>query len=420
MPIAVTVPRLGWNMEEGTFIEWLKADGDTVRSGDRVFRLEGEKSVEEIESLEAGILYIPTDGPKPGDRIAVGVTIGYLLQPGEAVPGNKQPAPPEPVTVRNEPVASPAVRRMARERGIDLEQLCGSGPGGRITAEDFPQPQDSARNSSTISPRARRLATRLGIDWSQLQGSGRTGRIRERDIAAISQPLPVQTTGAVPFTPIRKTIAARMQESHQTTAPVTLTSAVDATNLVNLRGQFKAVTEGTPIPSYTDFLVKLVGFALQKHPLLASRWTDAGIVLAERIDIGVAIDTEAGLLVPVIRDVPALGLRQVAARTRELIELARRGELPMRDMQGGCFTITNLGAYGVDAFTPIINPPECAILGVGRIERRAVMDGERVIGKEMVTLSLTFDHRIVDGAPAARFLQTLAQLIENPGPWLST
>jgi pyruvate dehydrogenase E2 component (dihydrolipoamide acetyltransferase) len=211
-----------------------------------------------------------------------------------------------------------------------------------------------------------------------------------------------------------------MQESHQTTAPVTLTSAVDATNLANLHRQFKAVTEGAPIPSYTDFLVKLVGFTLQKHPLLASRWTDAGIILTEQIDIGVAVDTEAGLLVPVIRDVPLLGLRQVAVRSRELIELARRGELPMRDMQGGCFTITNLGAYGVDAFTPIINPPECAILGVGRIERRAVMDGERVVGREVVTLSLTFDHRIVDGAPAARFLQTLAQLIENPGPWLST
>ncbi|HEV3439631.1 MAG TPA: dihydrolipoamide acetyltransferase family protein [Gemmata sp.] len=419
MPIAVTVPRLGWNMEEGTFIEWLKADGDTVRSGDTVFRLEGEKSVEEIESLDAGVLHIPADGPKPGDRVLVGVTIGYLLQAGESVPG-QQPTPPEPVTVRNEPAASPAMRRMARERGIDLEQLRGSGPGGRITAEDFPQPQDSARNSSTISPRARRLATRLGIDWSKLQGSGRTGRIRERDIAAISQPLPVQTAGVVPLTPIRKTIASRMQESHQTTAPVTLTSAVDATNLANLHRQFKAVTEGAPIPSYTDFLVKLVGFTLQKHPLLASRWTDAGIILTEQIDIGVAVDTEAGLLVPVIRDVPLLGLRQVAVRSRELIELARRGELPMRDMQGGCFTITNLGAYGVDAFTPIINPPECAILGVGRIERRAVMDGERVVGREVVTLSLTFDHRIVDGAPAARFLQTLAQLIENPGPWLST
>lgn len=418
MPIAVTVPRLGWNMEEGTFIEWLKADGDTVRHGDTVFRLEGEKSVEEIESLDGGVLHIPADGPKPGDRVAVGATIGYLLQPGEAVPGSKQPAPPEPTPVRNEPVASPTVRRMARERGINLEQIRGSGPGGRITVEDIPQSLPSTPQTRTISPRARRLATRLGIDWSNLQGSGRTGRIRERDIAAIAQPQPVQTGKVLPHTPIRKTIAARMLESRQTTAPVTLTSAVDATNLVNLRGQFKASKETAP--TYTDFLVKLAGFALQKHPLLAARWTESGIVLADRIDIGIAVDTEAGLLVPVIRDVPGMGLRMVAARSRELIELARQGALPGKDMQGGCFTITNLGVYGVDAFTPIINPPECAILGVGRIERRAVMDGERVIGRETVTLSLTFDHRIADGAPAARFLQTLAQLIENPGPSLMT
>jgi pyruvate dehydrogenase E2 component (dihydrolipoamide acetyltransferase) len=430
MPITVAVPRLGWNMEEGTFIEWLKAAGDTVRPGDSLFRLEGEKSVEEIESLDAGILHIPSDGPKPGERVKVGVVIGFLLQSGEAIPGivkpdtrepatnRHEPVTPELATNRHEPVASPAVRRTARERGIDLEKVRGSGPGGRIEATDLAHSQSPSRREPTISPRARRLASRLGVDWSAVQGSGRTGRIRERDITAVSNTPPVQTGGTVPLTTIRKTIAARMLESRQTTAPVTLTSLVDATNLVNLRGQFKAT--GEALPSYTDFLLKLVGCALQKHPLLAARWTDAGIVPAERLDIGIAVDTEAGLLVPVIRDVPRLGLREVATRARELIGLAQRGELPGRDMGGGCFTITNLGAYGIDAFTPIINPPECAILGVGRIARQPVMDGERVIGRDMVTLSLTFDHRIVDGAPAARFLQTLARLIENPGPWLVT
>jgi pyruvate dehydrogenase E2 component (dihydrolipoamide acetyltransferase) len=402
-------------MEEGTFIEWLKADGDTIRPGDALFKLEGEKSVEEIECLDSGVLLIPANSPKPGERVKVGITIGFLLQPGEAVPVAEKPANPEPL--HTEPVASPAVRRMARERGIELVTIRGSGPGGRITAEDIPPPPASKSYTPAISPRARRLATRLGIDWSNLRGSGRSGRIRERDIAPTPQALPVQTAEVTPLTPIRRTIAARMLESQQTTAPVTLTSAVDATNLVNLRVQFKSAASGA-IPSYTDFFVKLVTVALQKYPLLASRWTDAGITRAERIDIGIAVETEDGLLVPVIRDVPALGLRQVAARSRELIELAQRGELPAKDMQGGCFTITNLGAYGIDAFTPIINPPECAILGIGRIERRAVMDGERAIGREMVTLNLTFDHRIVDGAPAARFLQTLAQLIENPGPWL--
>src|SRR5262249_40896876 len=155
-------------------------------------------------------------------------------------------------------------------------------------------------------------------------------------------------------------------------------------NLVNLREQYKSAAR-EPVPSYTDFLLKLAAVALQKHPVLASRWTDAGIVPAVSIDISFAVDTDDGLLVPVIRDVPALGLREVAGGARELTERARKGQLAAREMSGGCFTVTNLGAFGIDAFTPIINPPECAILGLGRIERRPVMDGDRVVGRELVT-----------------------------------
>ncbi len=436
MPISITVPRLGWSMEAGTFVEWIKADGDPVRPGDPVFRLEGEKSVEEVESLDAGILSIPADGPKPGDRVVVGAVIGYLLQAGEAHPpreplaGTEESTPPAV-----EPAASPSVRRKAREHGVDLRTIRGTGRAGRVVVEDIERAAQAVPTADpAISPRARRLATRHGLDWCKLRGTGRTGRIRERDVAAAIRngenhdrdtPAPTPTPpqpGLIPLTPTRKAIATRMTESSRITAPVTLTAAVDASNLVNLREQFKAVgaIDDRPVPSYTDFLVKLVGFALQTHPLLAARWTDGGILPAGRIDIGVAVDTDAGLLVPVIRDVPALGLRALAARSRELIDHARRGQLPAREMEGGCFTVTNLGGYGVDAFTPIINLPECAILGVGRIERRPVMRGDRVVGRPQVTLSLTFDHRIVDGGPAARFLQTLAGLIETPAAWLST
>lgn len=413
MPIPVSIPRLGWNMEEGTFVEWLKADGDAVRPGDVVFRLEGEKATEEIESLDAGVLSIPADGPKPGDRIAVGAVIGYLLQPGEARPKAAKPAAPSQPRPTAEPVASPSVRRLARERGVDLRQVTGSGPGGRVTPEDLAPP--APNRAAAVTPRARRLAARLGVDCEKLVGSGRNGRVRERDVAAVK---PQAASPPPPHTPLRRAIAARMMESRQTTAPVTLTSVVDATNLVNLRNQFKAT--GGVVPSYTDFLLKFAAVALQKQPHLASRWTDAGIVPADRIDIGIAVDTDAGLLVPVVRDVPALGLRPVAERARELIDRARAGTLAAADMRGGCFTITNLGAFGIDAFTPIINPPECAVLGVGRIERRPVLDGDRVVGRELLTLSLTFDHRIVDGAPAARFLQTLAKCVENPAPWVSS
>ena len=389
MPIPITVPRLGWNMEHGTLVEWLKADGDTVKPGDMLYRLEGEKSVEEIESFDSGILSIPPDAPKPGDSVAVGAVLGVLLQPGEGKTARA-----------TEPAASPSVRRLARERGIELTEVNGSGPGGRVTADDLVEP--------TISPRARRLATDQNVDWKQLRGSGASGRIRERDIPI------VQTPSAGPLTATRKAIAARMLASRQATAPVTLTSIVDASNLVNLRQQFKAV-EGL-VPSFTDFLIKLCGVALLKHPMLAARWTDADIQSAQRIDIGFAVDADSGLLVPVLRDVPSLGVRELAKQSLELIERARSGRMSTRDMEGGCFTITNLGGFGIDAFTPIINYPECAILGVGRIERRPAMDGDRVVDREQVTLSLTFDHRIVDGAPAARFLQTLATLVANPGP----
>lgn len=438
MPIPITVPRLGWNMEEGTFLEWLKADGDTVRPGDMVFRLEGEKAAEEIEAFDGGVLHIPADGPKPGDRVAVGATIGLLLQPGEAKPIATAPAPTTaPQSSAGpaiEPAASPAARRMARERGIDLRTVHGTGRSGRVTAEDVeqsgkPVPESRVQTAPTISPRARRLATQHNFDWTRLRGTGRTGRIRERDIAAAlgELELPAQTaaslpTGLIPLTATRKAIATRMVKSLQSTAPVTLTSEVKAANLVNLREQFKAVakTDGRLVPAYTDFLLKLVATALQQHPVLTARWTDAGLLPAARIDIGLAVDTDAGLLVPVVRDVPALGLRQITEQTRALIDRARGGKLASRDMEGGCFTITSLGSYGVGAFTPIINYPECAILGVGRIERKPVMDGDRVIGREQLTLSLTFDHRVVDGGPAARFLQTVARLIENPGPWLAT
>jgi pyruvate dehydrogenase E2 component (dihydrolipoamide acetyltransferase) len=389
MPIPVTIPRLGWNMEEGTFVEWLKADGAAVKPGEPIFRLEGDKATEDIESLDSGTLHIPADGPKTGDKLPVGEVIGYLLQPGEAAPNADTPSGLEHIPLA---VSVPELSPLPRNSEQRVEDAC-----------------------AAITPRARRLAARLGVAISQVRGSGRNGRVRERDVAALAAAKP-QT---VPPTATRLTIAARMVESHQTTAPVTLTMVVDATNLVNLREQFRAAAS-EPLPSYTDFLVKCAAVALQRHPLLTSRWTELGIVPGASIDIGIAVDTDSGLLVPVVRGVPALGLRQVTAHSRELIERARKGELTAREMQGGCFTITNLGAFGVDAFTPIINPPECAILGVGRIQRKPVMDGDRVVGRELVTLSLTFDHRIVDGAPAARFLQTLGACVENPAPWVTS
>jgi pyruvate dehydrogenase E2 component (dihydrolipoamide acetyltransferase) len=399
MAVEITVPRLGWNMEEGVFVGWLKKEGDEVRRGDALFTLEGEKATEDIECLETGILRIPADSPKPGDKLAVGAVIGYVVQPGEAIPR-----------------AALVPSHLAREgRGV---------AGDAIQDRAAPPRQPSAAKGEgekpAASPRARRAARELGVDWTKMQGGGRTGRIRERDVRAASGRKTVPQGAGTTVSPIRKTVAQRVTTSLRSTAPVTLTTTADATNLVNLRSQFKAVppTGGEAVPGYTDFLVKLTAAALHKHLALAAHWIGEAIVPAASIDIGIAVDTDAGLLVPVVRGVPGLSLRQLAAHTRELAERARAGTLRAAEMEGGAFTVTNLGEFGVDAFTPIIHYPQCAILGVGRIQRRPVAVGDQIAVRDEVTLSLTFDHRIVDGAPAARFLKTLAQYVENPGPWL--
>jgi len=200
-----------------------------------------------------------------------------------------------------------------------------------------------------------------------------------------------------------------------TTASVTLTTTADAQNLVNLHDQFKAsaATEAD-VPSFTDLFVRLAALALHNHPRLNSRWQDNQILEMKEINIGIAIDTEAGLMAPVIRDVARLTLKEIAGQTRGLIDRARQGKLHRREMELGTFTISNLGAFGIDAFTPIIHWPECAVLGVGRIRRQPVVTDNGIVAREQVTLSLTFDHRIVDGADAARFLRTLVRLAENP------
>ena len=334
-------------------------------------------------------------------------------------PLTPNPSPPSTGargTGKPEAPAGPSVRRLAREMGVDLAHVQGTAS-GRITEADLRahnspavRPDVSPRRQQAITPRARRAAAKLGLDWKHLTGTGRNGRIRERDIVGQSVKRPAPTNA-------RRVIAERMVQSLRNTAPVTLTTTADATNLVNLRQQFRA-TAGTILPTFTDFIVKLTAIALQTHLALNSRWEDDGIFSSPEVHMGVAADTEAGLLVPVIRNVERLTLRQLAARWKELLDRTRARRLTADEMQGGTFTVSNLGGFGIDAFTPIINWPQCAILGVGRIDRQpAVVEGQ-IVARDRLTLSLTFDHRLVDGAPAARFLQALVRGIENPAAWL--
>jgi len=382
-------------MEEGVFVGWLKQDGDFVKAGEPLFTLENEKASQDVESTDSGILKIPPDAPKSGATVKVGCRLGYLVAEGETLPVNKPPTPP--VSARPT-ITDASSSSIAANAELKL----------------------ATPSSSQIpsSPRARRAARELGVDISSLPVTGKGGRIRERDVlAAAKRPSP---TRELPVTALRRTIAERMINSVSRTAPVTLTCRADATNLVALRNQFKSTAGDSPVPSYTDIVAKLVAVALRSHPVLAGRWEGERIVLPDAIHIGIAVDTEHGLLVPVVRHVADLPLLELGRRSRDLIEATRSRRVKPEDLQGGNFTITNLGGFGIDAFTPIINYPETAVLGLGAIRREpAVLDDGSLASREQITLSLTFDHRVVDGAPAARFLQTLCQGIENPTDWLS-
>ncbi len=454
MPLEVTVPRLGWSMDEGTFAEWLIQEGEYVRKGSMLFVLEGDKAAQDIESFDEGFLRLLPESPRPGDKVKVGqvlaclVTADELKQPnltaGSEVNENSSGRPAEsavtPVNVVSErPAASPAVRRLARELAVDPGLVSGTGPKGRITEQDIrsaaatcvKQDVSDVGTQPVASPRARRRAGELKLDWTRLQGTGRNGRIRERDVLSaqghpVLKPATSQapaTAGAEssegirqPFSSNRRTISRRMLQSHQTTAAVTLTTTADAFNLVNLRNQFRQAMEGADaaVPTFNDFIIKLTAIVLRSHPEMNALRDEDGVTIFSHVHMGVAVDTPHGLFVPVIRNVERLSLRKLAVTLAQQVEKARNGRLSATEMQDGTFTITSLGSFGIDAFTPIINGQQCGILGIGRIIRQPVCVDDQIVAREQMTLSLTFDHRVVDGAPAARFLKSLVVAIENP------
>ncbi len=401
MAVEITIPRLGWNMDEGVFVAWLKQDGDEIKPGDMLFSLEGDKAVSEVESMDAGTLHFAPDAPKGGETVPVGHVVGYLLAKGEELPTKAVTTTPAP--------ALPT----------DRSDLSDPSENPATPAHAQAQPQtataENGRHRTKATPRARRVAAELGVAWEALTGTGAAGRIREADVraAAAAQPVPSHEGTRILLSPLRKAIAAQMSAAREQVVPVTLTTRVDATNLVNLREQFKAAGD-EPVPSYNDLIVKLAALALAAHPEVNSRWDGDAILRFPSAHIGIAVDTEAGLVVPVLREAGSLGLRAIASKSKELIDKARNRRLTPDEVRGGTFTVTNLGAYGIDAFTPIINVPESAILGVGAIRREPVAIGDRLEARHLMTLSLTFDHRVLDGAPAARFLAALRGYLENP------
>jgi pyruvate dehydrogenase E2 component (dihydrolipoamide acetyltransferase) len=470
-------------MEEGSFCRWLKVDGEMVREGDELFELEGDKATQVIESFDAGILRIAADGPQGGDIVKVGQVIGQL-EPRNAKAGAAKKIAPAATTTaataasaptlvanvaapapaastklavpehtpkaipKSQPaegsggaaLASPSVRRLARELGVDLQSIA-SGGKYTVSASDLLgavcsdaisaatiAPPSHSNGGRPVTPRARRVAGELNIDPSAVSGTGRNGRVREADIREAaaqcgSRPQVIATPSTGPGEPVsqlRRVIAQRMMVASHETAPVTLTATADASELVRFRDECKrtAADRGVKPPSYTELFIKLSAAALEKHPAILAQWIDDRLIQPEGIHVSVAVDTPHGLLTPVIRNVPALSLRELSTALGELVELARSRRLKAEQMQAGAFTVSSLGGYRVEAFTPLLNPPQTAILGVGRISKQPIVrDGQLAVG-DVVTLSLSFDHRVIDGAPAAAFLTSLCEVIENPLGWL--
>jgi pyruvate dehydrogenase E2 component (dihydrolipoamide acetyltransferase) len=443
-------------MEAGTVVEWLKASGDPVEAGEHIFAVESDKAITEVESLDSGVLYIP-DATPIGVEVPVGAALAFILAPGETPPaytfggGAPQlrdlgspvdddiPTDTLPVAASNGshggvmPV-SPRARRVAAELGVDLDRVTGTGKGGRIREQDVraaaaavPAPAAEPR----ATPSVRKLAEEIGVDLRSVPSSRPSGRITRADLTRGAAPTGASEGTTSPISPIRRSIRDRMSETARTVAPVTLTTEADATELWNFRERLKddlisgprtqtSAESGVPAlrtPSITDLLVRISALALVDQPELNVRLDGDTITQFDAAHIGIAVDTERGLLAPVVRDADRKSIHDIAAESAELIEQTRNGSIGGDRLKGSTFTVSNLGMYEIDAFTPILNLPEAAILGVGRIVPKPVVIDvaeETIAIRRMLFLSLTFDHRVVDGAPAARFLQRIKRMVEHP------
>jgi pyruvate dehydrogenase E2 component (dihydrolipoamide acetyltransferase) len=403
MATEVILPKMGQTMEEGTIIEWVKKEGDPVERGDLLFVFESDKATLEVEATARGFLrkiLVPV-----GKTVPILTVVALITRTADE-------------DIEDYQVESPEVQRMEA-------QVPALEPATLVPA------LEPAAGRILASPRARKLAREKGVDLALVTGSGPHGRIVERDVLdyltllpkEAPTPLPApptvgQTVESVPLTGLRHIIAERMAASAHTTARVTLVTEADATAFVETREQLKAhvANEWGFAPGYNDLLGIIVARALREFPYMNVRLSADGQAIEHlpAVNLGMAVDTERGLLVPVIRHADQKGLRAFGTELRALVERARAGKSLPDELTGGTFTITSLGMHEIDAFTPIINLPEAAILGVGRIQAKPVVRDGQIVVRQMWTLSLAFDHRLVDGAPAARFLQRIKQLIENP------
>ena len=435
MATNVLLPQWGMNMEDGTLNKWLVNEGDEIAEGQPLVEVETAKINSELESPASGIVYHIMAAE--GSLVKVGELVAVIGEPGENPPRPEPGAAASPAGARRRQrrrdarptgaaahQVTPVARRLARDNGIDLAEVNGTGPRGRITEQDVRDAIEARQSRPRVQvvPRARMLARQEVIDLADVAGSGPSGRITVADVErAIAERAAVAASAdavgeVVPLTGLRKIIADRMTLSVSTMAQVTLTTEADVTELMNLRESL--VAEWRPHrmrPLDLDFIIAAVTGALKAHPRLNAHLVDGNVLLLKEVNIGVAVAVPDGLVVPVLRGADLLDLLGMAKQIRTLADKTRKNALGVDDVTGAGFTVTALSNYDIDVFTPIIDPPQVAILGLGRaMEKPVVVDGEIVV-RSMMHLSVTFDHRALDGVPVAEFIRTLKAGLESPG-----
>ena len=389
MAVNVIMPAMGATQETGRLVRWLKQEGDSVTRGEMLMEVETDKSVVEIEAPASGTLTRVT--ASPDDDIPVGQTIALIVEPGEAVSGpeksrasaRRRKGPPPARKATKSPVTATAVLATSLKPGRTL-----------------------------ASPAAKRLAKERGLNLESVAGTGPEGAVVARDVLSAAAGPAAEAGASVPLSRMRRLIGERMTSSKQTAPHFYLNMDVDMTGVEARRDALKQQGAG-PVPSINDFILKAVSQALAESPAMNAAWTDGEIRRFTEVNLGVAVAVDEGLMVPVIRNADRFGLDELARRSRELATQAQSGRLKPADYQDGTFTVSNLGMFGVDSFVAIINPPQCGILAVGRVAPRVVPHGGDIAVRSMMTMTLSADHRVVDGAIGARFLQRVKQHLEE-------
>jgi pyruvate dehydrogenase E2 component (dihydrolipoamide acetyltransferase) len=398
----ITMPRLSDSMEEGTVLQWLVAEGERVEVGQPLVEIETDKATVDYEADAAGVILALT--VSEGATVPLGAPIAVIGEPGEALPAAEPP------------------QAVAAATSVGAQEASGPSPANAVAARGR-----ASRGRPSASPLARRLAAQLDVNLQGLAGSGPGGRVIRADVeraaAGVANGSPTAPTPSVvgakgevtlhELTRIQRTVGRRMAESRATVPDFELRSVVDMSEVVSLRERLREVTD--PLPSYNDFIVKATALALRQFPRVNGTYRDGQVETYSQINVGIAVAADEALVVPTIFEADRLSLGEIGRKSRELAARVRDGSVTPAELGGGTFTVSNLGMYGVDSFSAVINPPQAAILAVGSLKPRALVDDQgNVIARPTIVLTLACDHRVLYGADGARFLVRVRELLEQP------